>query len=473
MNFDDYYNIIFDLKSLSKLKEGFPIIYSKTLKDKYDELKEKDGVMITAIGNSNKGKTYILSKIFETELPFNHSTKGISIKYVNNTFKKDSNKKYVILDTEGSEKSIKISNEDKNEINKLNKNEKFKKIQNNINDRKLTESFIQHFALDSADIVIVVVGLTFQDQKLLNRIKKYCNGKKNLFVIHNLMYIDTKEEVEYYNMNDVIEKSLLFNLEKRNMVTLNKDKEFMNEYFYVEENNINEKKDKTNYVIHLIMGREGSQAGSYYNQSTIQFIRESISAVEQPKKFDVINRFSEYLCLYGNEFFDLPQLDILEEKESNFQLIAKQNIEIDDNNIFKINVPYDLIVKIIDNDHIFENIYKSNIPSLPYSYYKKDDKFIIQIEYCGKLKKFDIKKNILNRQYRFNIIVKTEKNSKNLNSNINRGEFITSFIVSVDFMIIKSDEFKIENDEKYGILKIIYEINAPKLDNEDEDLGDL
>ena len=85
MNFDDYYNIILDLKSLSKLKEGFPIIYSKTLKDKYDELKEKEGVMITAIGNSNKGKTYILSKIFEAELPFSHSTKGISIKYVKNS----------------------------------------------------------------------------------------------------------------------------------------------------------------------------------------------------------------------------------------------------------------------------------------------------------------------------------------------------------------------------------------------------
>ena len=127
MDFNNYnsYDIVFDLKSLSKLKEGFPIIYSKTLKDKYDELKKEDVYVITAIGNSNKGKTYILSKIFEAELPFGHSTKGISIKYINN-------KKYIIIDTEGSGKSIKISNEDKNEINKLNKNEKFKKIQNNI-----------------------------------------------------------------------------------------------------------------------------------------------------------------------------------------------------------------------------------------------------------------------------------------------------------------------------------------------------
>ena len=59
MNIDDYYDIILDLKSISKLKEGFPIIYSEAGKEKYNELKEKGGVMITAIGNSNKGKTYI------------------------------------------------------------------------------------------------------------------------------------------------------------------------------------------------------------------------------------------------------------------------------------------------------------------------------------------------------------------------------------------------------------------------------
>ena len=83
------------------------------------------------------------------------------------------------------------------------------------------------------------------------------------------------------------------------------------------------------------MGKEGSEAGNYYNQSTIHFIRDSILSIPQQRKFDVINRFSEYLCLCGNEYFDLPQLDILEEKESNFQLIAKQNIEIDYNNIYK------------------------------------------------------------------------------------------------------------------------------------------
>ena len=124
----------------------------------------------------------------------------------------------------------------------------------------------------------------------------------------------------------------------------------------------------------------------------------------------------------------------------------------------KINVPYDLKLKIIDNDNIFENIYKSNIPSLPYSYYKKDDKFIIQIEYCRKLEKFDIKINILHGQYKFTIIVKTERNPRRMIfSNINEGVFITCFRVRLDFITIKYNEYEYENDEKNGILNIIYE----------------
>ena len=123
MDFNNYnsYDIVFDVKSLSNLKEGFPIIYSETLQEQYNKLIKKNIIVITAIGNSNKGKTFILSKICESNLPSGHITKGISIKYHPNFLKnEDSNKRYVkryiILDIEGSEKGITISNEDKNEL---------------------------------------------------------------------------------------------------------------------------------------------------------------------------------------------------------------------------------------------------------------------------------------------------------------------------------------------------------------------
>ena len=458
MDFNDWYDISLELSSLSKLKEGFPIIFfSEKGKYKYDKSKEREKVcVITAIGNSNTGKTYILSKISEIKLPFGHSisTRGISIKYPESILKQDTNQRYVIVDTEGSDNAITISEEDRQYINQLTRIKKLDKIINYFNDKKMTNDFIQHFALDSADIVIVVVGeLTFQEQKFLNRIKKYCNGKKNLYVIHNLMFFERIEEVKNY-MKNVIESSLIFHFEKR-------DKDY-----YVET--IKNEKRFNRYIIHLIMGKEGSEAGKYYNQSTIQFIRKNISAIIHLQRFDVITRFSKYLCLYANEYFDLPQLY---EKQSNFHLISRKNIEITDY-VYKVNVPYDLKLKINDIDYIFENI--SNIPSLPYSYYKKDNKFIIQIEYFGKLEELKIKIKRLNRQYKFIIIGKTKENNINLNSDIYIGEFIICFNVGIDFMIIRSKEFQYVNDEIRGILNIIYEIMDFNLGSDEaEELGDV
>ena len=344
MDFNSYnsYDIVFDLKSLSNLKEGFPIIYSKIIKEQFDEIKEERGIVVTAIGNSNKGKTYILSKIFEIKLPFG-STKGISIKYPHNFFtKKNSNQRFVIIDTEGSEKAITISDEDKNEINKLNGFEKIKRIYKIINDRKMTEHFIQNFAIDSASFVIAVVDeLIFQEKKFINRLKNECENK-TLYIIHNLMYFEKKEEVENY-MKKIIEESLFFNIEKREMIILMKEKELNeNTVFYAET--IKENNNENKYIIHLFMGKEGSEAGNYYNQSTIKFIKENIASSPLMNNFDLIKKFSLFLCQYSNYYFDLTKLDLSEYKQHKFQLIKEENIKTE-NNCFKVNVPDDLKLK--------------------------------------------------------------------------------------------------------------------------------
>ena len=112
----------------------------------------------------------------------------------------------------------------------------------------------------------------------------------------------------------------------------------------------------------------------------------------------------------------------------------------------------------------------------PFSYYKKDNKFIIQIEYCGKLEDYTVKKYIYNGQYKFNITGKIKQNnyySKILFSNIDEGEFILSFAVGLDYIVIKRNEYEVENDEKNGILNIIYEISEKEIKENDDgsDLG--
>ena len=247
MSENAFYDIVLNLKSLSNLKEGFPIDYTENGRNKIKSLKEQNGCVITAIGNSNKGKSYILSKISEFDIPsgYHVTTHGLSILFPDN-LTKESNRRYIILDTEGSQNAITINDEKREEIEKLKEDEKIEKTEEISRDKQMTENFLQAFALDSSHIVIAVVGqLTFQDQKFLNRIKEI-SKRKNLFIVHNLMFLESKENVENY-IKDTIEQSLFFKLEKQIMINLgNKDKEKDNElrYIYVEEIGDDEKKKK-------------------------------------------------------------------------------------------------------------------------------------------------------------------------------------------------------------------------------------
>ena len=508
------YDVILELKSLSKLKEGFPIIYNTERgKKKVDESKDKDGIVITAIGNSNQGKSFILSRISELDIPSGHSisTKGLSIIFPENLSKKDSNKRFIILDTEGSQNAIKVEEEERNKIYKLNELEKIEKIEEASRDRQMTENFLQGFALDSSHIVIAVVGqLTFQDQKFLNRIKDVCKNK-NLFIVHNLMFLEKKEEVENH-IKDVIESSLFFNLEKQNMIVFtnsaNKEekkekeenekkekeeneKDTVNRIIYVESSNSGKKES---HIIHLILAKEGSEAGDYYNKSTISYLRESVIAIPKQQKFDILEKFKKYLYNTSSEYFDFVtskknendkknenEKEKVQESEKEkkddkekVQVIEKENIIIENDNIIRVDVTFDLNLKKCFTDEIGITSYKGLMTTPPFGYYKKDDTFVIQIEYCGKLEKnYIVKKNILNGQYKFTIIGKTVENkTKGIIGNVEEGNFILSFSVGLDFITIKSNNYKEQNNEKDGVLNIIYEISDVKNDDGEQNLGD-
>ena len=476
------YDVILDLQSLANITEGFNIIYTDKGQEKVKELKEKEGIVITAIGNSNQGKSFILSKISEIKIPSGHSisTKGLSIFFPDNLAEKGANKRYIILDTEGSQNAITIKENDRIEFDKLKGIERMDTIEARSRDRQMTENFLQSFALDSAHIVIAVVGqLTFQDQKFLNRIKESTKNK-NLFIVHNLMFLEKKEQVEEH-MKDVIQSSLFFNLVERKMISLVKgtkeeEKKENNENdIYFVETIEDATKNKTNHIIHLIMARENTEAGNYYNNSTIKFLRENVKAIAQQNKFDVIKKFSKYLCLYSSVYFDVPQIDeaILEKG----QILKKENIKIEDN-IFKVEVPFKLSLKKCFIDEIGLTSYKGLISTPPFCYFKKDNKFTIQIEYCGELEEVKVKTNVLNGQYKFTIIGKTVKIDKSqikpIISNIEEGDFIVSFAVGLSFITINNNGFEKKEDKKNGIINIIYGLaEMNNKDNPDgEELGD-
>ena len=78
----------------------------------YNKYKNQNLLKIGVIGNANKGKTFLLSKISKMDLPSGVSIKseGLSIKYPDLT--KYSERKIVLLDSTGFEKPVLISDED-------------------------------------------------------------------------------------------------------------------------------------------------------------------------------------------------------------------------------------------------------------------------------------------------------------------------------------------------------------------------
>ena len=175
-----FYDAIIDFDSLKEAcvtDKGFDVLFSDKGYENYNIQKKKDAIIVGVIGNANKGKSYILSKISNEELPRGYSvtTKGISVKYPKIEFRS-----LIILDSAGSEAPLINSNmENKNLSNNNSDIELFTEI---ARDKIATENFIQEFIYFYSDILIVIVGqLTNDDQKLINRIK-LMYGKKKLFL---------------------------------------------------------------------------------------------------------------------------------------------------------------------------------------------------------------------------------------------------------------------------------------------------
>ena len=131
------------------------------------------------IGNSNKGKSFLLSKISKISLPSGTSirTEGLSIKYPE--LEGFENRKIVLLDSAGLETPVlkdedylqkeenikeKINNEKEKEDNEIGIKEK-ELFREKSREKLLTELFLQNYIINNTDILILIVGiLTYSDK---------------------------------------------------------------------------------------------------------------------------------------------------------------------------------------------------------------------------------------------------------------------------------------------------------------------
>jgi len=491
-NFAEFYDVIVDIQSIKEICNGWEIKRSKRAEENYENIKKDKVIKIGIIGNSNKGKSFLLSKISKIALPSGTSirTEGLSIKYpeIDNKYK---NRKIVLLDSAGLEtpvlkenkrnkkESFKKMNEitqnnneekyeneeankeenEKNESNKENEilddddEEEFPK--NNKNEKELfreksrekliTELFLQNYIIYNSDILIVVVGiLTYSEQKLLNKIKNEIQRSKlnkTLFVIHNLMTYTSVKQVEEY-IDTILLKSETFNLELGHKI--DSSIEDKNGYYYYEKNSDPK-------IYHFIYANEGSEAGLFYNKFTLDYLENFYKMVTDIKPFDILETVKERFIDISNEIFE--QLE---------KPLTKDNFDNSNEKLIKLKNPNKIILKKCLIDELgFSNLKTNGFEPL-YNIYKKDDKLIIRIEAPGNS---NIKSEIFfSGEYtliRLSGLKKQDKEPHNLRDNIFNSREFGNYTLNIP---IKTSDYLLKNEEptyveKKGVLMMEYKLD--------------
>ena len=197
-------------------------------------------------------------------------------------------------------------------------------------------------------LILVIGKLTRTEQKLITRIKNIVKERDNcqinsIIIIHNLAQYHKKIEIDNH-INNSLKQSATFHLIEKKIIGI---KGYEDRTFFVEESNQGDIK-----VVHYIMAKQGTEAGDYYNNLTLQLIKQkyndcnSRKAIDIPK--EIVKLFSELSSEITEEKIDSNQLEISEnnkivkmKKDGNSdnqnKLIRIQNAYIDEYGDYKSN----------------------------------------------------------------------------------------------------------------------------------------
>ena len=453
---EKFYDIIININSILKVKKGWEIEMTKEGENKYEEFKDKKLIVIGVVGNMNKGKTFILSKLSKIELPSGTSinTKGISVKYPE--LKKNENRKYILLDSAGLEIPI-LKSPEELELNKDNKDiiENYNKFIEKSRDILITESFLQNFIISNSNILLLIVGiLTYSEQKLINKIKQEIirgRKEKKLFIIHNLRTYRKKEQVKKY-IDDVLFKSGTFDLQSHEEVTA--------ENIRIEGEHFTEKEIKGIKIFHLIFAEDGSEAGDIYNNYTIKFIEKQYSDVLTKRKFDVIEEIKDKFIYISPK--------ILKEKINNEDFISNEEIKEKKMIALKDNKK-NLVLKKCYIDELGFQSFKGNGFEPQYNFFRNDKYLEIRVELPGTVEISKVKRALYigdSTNIKINGNKKKDKYPTKIEDNIENTRDFGEFNIDINF---KTEEFKINSIPasqtiKNDILVVKYEIEEEKVE---------
>ena len=355
-----FYDLIINIKSIRELSEkdkGWEIKWNKNINSTKEFIKDNKKLLnVGILGNGNIGKSFLLSRLFKEKIPSGYSviTEGLSIKINKDKF-------ISLLDSAGLQTPLLKFEEIKNDENEY---------ELLYRDKSQTENFIQNLILHFSDMLLIVVGkITFNEQRLINKIKKELenqNSKKPIFIIHNLMNFHTIAQVEEH-INNTLLKSVSFKLEK--VRDIKKSKKNEERYYFIE----NDGKEKEFYIYHLIMAREMTEAGDYYNNYLYEFLEERFNEFPNRNSFYILdeirNKFAEWSSEILEDPINIENLIIKSENNTEKRIIYE---EINNEK----NIPK-IVPKACLSDEIGTSFYRSSGYEPSYYYYNEGNKYLV------------------------------------------------------------------------------------------------
>ena len=468
--FENFYDIIIDINSILKLKLGWPIEITPQGESKYNEFKNESLVTIGTVGNMNKGKSFILSKLSKIKLPAGVSinTKGLSVKYPE--LQGHQNRKYILLDSAGFESPI-LEYQDDESIYKIVKEDKNKEekeegegsdeqqlFREKAKDILITESFLQNFIITTCDILLLIVdNLAYSEQKLINKIKseiKRTRKDKKLFIIHNLKTYRNESQIKNY-INNILLKSGTFSLQKHENISSSNE--------VIKGEHFTEPLQKGFIgVYHLLFAADGSEAGNIYNKYTINFIEHQFNDIIGKKNFDVINEIKRNFS-NNSKFFLNEKVEFKD---------FMDNEEIMKNKIIKLKEQKELTLKRCFIDEIGIQKFKAGGFEPQYNFFKNGDILEIRVELPGNCS-VAVKNPIINNENTIVIIngnKRKDKEPTNPEDNIENTRDFGDFSIEIAF---RTADYRIKPEIKNkqlvkGLLLLKYDIDKD-FNNGDDD----
>ena len=466
-NGSSQYDIIVKINSLIAAKDGWTVEFKD--KENIEKKFKQNQIAVGVMGRENVGKTYLVNKICGENFASGYytNTEGLSIKYCDEEFKQLK----VLLDSAGMNSAIFFYNYYEAEVYYKNKDrnisiveyEKIKELM--INDRCMTEYFIQNFVLDSCNVILIIVEqLTQNDQKMIERIKHLYSFKKNIIIIHNLFKLELKEQAVQRAQFEI---EGAFRAVKQNISG-------SDVFFYIEK--ANDSKMKKN-IVHLIFGKEGCESGNYFNEASFKHLMKIIEAEVEISEFDLLTKLNKYWMeknrIYFNNFMEaneIPQFELIakqevEKKEKKEKKGEKKSKKNNDGWFYRLNTKLELNLKAPEFN-VLGTMKDLDMNYHIYSNGKREKIYYFELPGCEEKPAMTMRKLPKENEQVMTLNIKTTiekpENFKSEYGGLNVGSVIRKLKVNDEFGEYKCD--KSFTDIKNGILKMKFILK------EDEDL---